>query len=112
MTAATTATLSNAFALVDPSQVRARWAARDPRVAAMKPASWRDPINTLVLDLDLAAAGVTIQDVEEAVLHYTATEAAITRYPAIWGRAGETFGDPLPAFLVLAPGYRAGPAGP
>lgn len=115
MDAATTSetALSAAFDLVCPRKCLERWAARDQRItrAMVESRSWRDQISALVTDADLAAAGVTIEQVAEAVAHYTATSARITRQQ-IAGRAGETFAEPLPGYLVLADGYRAGPAGP
>jgi hypothetical protein len=71
---------------------------------------WKDRIHAIVTDDDLAAAGVTIADVEEAVIHYTATIARVTR-ERIKGTTLVTYLDVVPGYLVMADGYRAGPAG-
>lgn len=110
---ATTDTLSAAFDLVCPRKTIERWAAREPRITRkmVESRTWRDKIAALVTDADLAAAGVTIEQVKEAVEHYTATSARVTRQQ-IAGRLGETFENPQPGYLVCADGYRCGPAGP
>ena len=73
--------------------------------------TWRDTICALVLEEELRAAGLTIEDVKDSVTYYTATDATVLAYD-IGGRAGETFNPPAPGYLVQSVGYRAGPAGP
>lgn len=78
-----------AFALVDPS--------------SRPGADWKARIAALVTDTQLAAAGVTIDQVNAAIEFYTATKPTTTREKI--APTGE------PGYLVLADGYRAGPAG-
>jgi hypothetical protein len=70
--------------------------------------TWRDEIGQIVRDSELYAAGVTIGDVAEAVLFFTATTAKVTRY-TIAASGGKTEEG---GYLVTAKGYRSGPAGP
>lgn len=79
--------LSKAFDLIDPSKLNPR-----PGV------SWRDPIHAYVTARTLAHYGVTLDDVREAVVHFTATEATVTE-------------PGTDIYLITAAGYRAGPAG-
>lgn len=106
-----TAKLQRAFDLVDPSAHAKRLAALGLIPAEVaKGASWKDQIAEIVTDRDLETAGVTIDDVREAIAFYTATEATITRHQI--GRLyADVFDPPIPGYLVLADGYRAGPAG-
>ena len=105
-------TLDRAFGLVDPSASAARLAEIGAMSAsAAASASWKDPIAEIVTDEELAAAGVTIADVAEAIGFFTATEAKITRE-----RIGGTpfvryLGDGAPGYMIFADGYRNGPAG-
>lgn len=110
---ATETTLSAAFDLVCPRKCLERWAAREPRITRkmIESRSWRDQIDALVTDEDLSAAGVTIAEVEAAIVFYTATQARVSR-EQIAGRLGETFTTPRPGYLISAAGYRNGPAGP
>jgi len=65
----------------------------------VKPSThWKDVISAYVPAHALVEAGVTIEDVARAVIHFTATEADVN--PLSMG-----------AFFVQAKGYRAGPAG-
>ncbi len=67
------------------------------------PCDWRAPIAKFVTIETLGHAGVTIEDVKEAVAFYTATEATVEFSPFAKAGAG---------YVVTAKGYRAGPAGP
>ncbi len=104
--------LSKAFKLVDPGE-RAKFLAAVGLIseAAASRHSWRDEIAALVLDSDLVAAGVTTDDIREAVAYYTATEATITT-ERIGGLSHVHFLEAVPGYFVRAKGYRAGPAGP
>lgn len=82
-----------AFELVTPE----RFGAKD----------WREPIEAVVTGAELAAAGVTIEEVKEAVAFMTATEARVNNY-IIAGHLGEKG----LVHYVKAVGYRRGPAGP
>ncbi len=73
-------------------------------------ASWKDPICALVLDEDLTAKGITIDEVKESIVFFTATEATVTR-EKIGGTVTERFSEPKDGYLVRAEGYRRGPAG-
>lgn len=104
------ARLERAFALVDPAACAQRLAAREPRVAAALEAcpvdrrpSWRDPIAAIVTPDTLVDQGVTLPDVERAIVHYTATIPTVETYRDEDGR---------PVYFVQALGYRRGPAGP
>lgn len=114
MNTANDAALTAAFDLVCPRKCLERWAAREPRITRkmVESRTWRDQIDALVTDSDLEAAGVTIEQVAEAVAHFTATDARIERFECIGSRQGESFAEPQPGYLVQAIGYRAGPAGP
>lgn len=60
---------------------------------------WKGEINATVSRADLEKHRVTLEDVREAVIHYTATVPGLS----------ETTGG---HHVVTAAGYRAGPAGP
>lgn len=77
-----------AFALVDPTS----WGMRD----------WKEPVSAVVHPDDLAAAGVTLEQVKDAVAFYTATEATV--------REAKTAVPGVTAYIVTAIGYRNGPA--
>ena len=62
---------------------------------------WKKPVLALVSNKMLQAAGLSIEDVAEAVAFFTATVAKVTP-------AGTSDG---PGYFVTAVGYRAGPAG-
>lgn len=103
--------MRRAFNLVDPSVIFSELVARGLFKAGAAPAwTWKDRIGALVTDEDLAAADVTIDDVREAVEHFTATEAQVTR-AQIEGRAWVHFLEARPGYMVQAVGYNAGPAG-
>lgn len=59
---------------------------------------WKRPIDALVFDMDLDAVGLTVEDVREAVIHFTAT-VPVVRHPS------------FACWRFTAIGYRAGPAG-
>jgi hypothetical protein len=59
-------------------------------------AHWKDQIDQVVTDAELREAGVTIEQVAEAVPFMTATEPTLFRVAGGW--------------RVTAKGYRAGPA--
>lgn len=88
-----------AFSLVDPGLYAKRLAERGliPTEAAER-VSWRDRIAALVRKDEIEKAGVTVGEIAESVRYFTATEPRI-----------ET--DPAGSVLVIADGYRAGPAG-
>lgn len=95
-----------AFALVDPAEHAKRLAAAGlitAEQAATK--SWKDAIAAVVTDAELKAAGVTIDGVARAIEFFTATTAKITRE-----RIAVRVGKNERGFLVLAAGYRNGPA--
>lgn len=58
---------------------------------------WKDPIAAIVPYEKLFSAGVTIEDIRQAVVHFTATTARITEHGGY--------------IEVRAAGYRAGAAG-
>ena len=102
-----TAKLARAFDLISP--------APNPELCALYGLTgvrgdWKDPIWALVMDAELVAADVTIADVEEAIIHYTATVPRVSR-EVIKGTLRVTYVDGLPGYMVQADGYRAGPAG-
>jgi hypothetical protein len=104
-------TLRTAFALVDPLETIGHFYGADMmRRNADEGRSWRDRIATLVPQERLDAAGVTIDDVRESVIHFTATEPTITAHTI--GQVGIRHYHGRPGYLVLAEGYRRGPAGP
>lgn len=109
----TTARMERAFALVCPATRARELAARGLISAADAAAvSWKDRIVCLVTDDELAAAGVTIGEVADAIAFYTATDAAITREPQIGSLPWVSFlNGGVPGFFVAATGYRRGPAG-
>jgi hypothetical protein len=98
-----------AFALVCPVTRAHALGLSDEQIAGAR-ITWRDPIASLVTDTQLDEAGVTIGDVVEAVAFYTATAATVSRERI--GRIGSVDHCGAPGWLVLAAGYRAGPAGP
>jgi hypothetical protein len=101
------AKLARAFDLISP--------APNPEICALYGLTgggrdWKDRIHAIVTDDELEAANVTISDVEEAIMHYTATIPRVTR-ERIKGTLRVTYVDGLPGYMVQADGYRAGPAG-
>ena len=102
-----TAKLARAFDLISP--------APNPELCALygltgSRGDWKDPIFALVTDDELTAAEVTISDVEEAIIHYTATVPRVTR-ERIKGTLRISYVDGCSGYMVQAEGYRAGPAG-
>lgn len=59
---------------------------------------WKAPIDAYVKVEDLDELGLTLTDIRDAVVFYTATELTLARQGA--------------GYYVRAAGYRAGPAGP
>lgn len=101
-------TMEIAFVLVNPAERAMSLAeAGYPGVSA----SWRDPIAAVITDEELESRGITIQDVRDSVEFYTATEATITR-EQIKSTPLVSYLEPISGYLVIAKGYRAGPAGP
>ena len=94
-----------AFELVDPSIIAKRLADTG-KVPAKYAAhvTWRDRIVAIVTDADLASAGVTIEQIKESIVFFTATRPTVTRE--------RIAPQNVPGYLVLADGYRNGPAGP
>ena len=97
-------TMERAFDLVDPAM----------RATALLGHSnhgktWKDPICSLLPQSELDSAGVTIEQVAEAIAFYTATEAGISAEKI--GRVGAVDHHGAPGYLVMADGYRRGPAG-
>ncbi len=88
-TLGTQETMDKAFELVDPTKRGAK--------------DWKEPIRAFVRGSELAAAGLTIKDVEEAIRFYTATEPKTERL--------EFFDHSDHGFQIMAKGYRMGPAG-
>lgn len=74
-------------------------------------ADWRAPIAVMVTDEQLSAAGVSIDDVIDAVAFFTACKAQVSR-ERIAGLPWVSFLEAKPGWLVIADGYRNGPAGP
>lgn len=68
-------------------------------LVAPKP-DWKAPIDTFITDAQLAEAGVDLEAVREAVIHYTATVPTFSRV-----------GFSPNGVKVEAAGYHAGPAG-
>jgi hypothetical protein len=85
-------TMHAAFELVSPEKFGAK--------------DWRCAINAFVTISELRKAGVTIEDVAQAIAFMTATEASVSEPLGIAGKPGEL------GYVVRAKGYRAGPAGP
>jgi hypothetical protein len=79
--------LGRAFALVCPKA----WGRAD----------WKEEIRAVLSDADLTAMGVTLADVSESVMHYTATALSIRETSTLKGER---------AYVVTAKGYRRGPA--
>lgn len=99
-----------AFQLVDPVETFRFF---HGSVAAEKAApylSWRDKIHACVPDSRLKHYGVTIEEVCDAILFFTATSAMIKRVP--FGKLGTRDYQGEMGYLVEAMGYREGPAGP
>lgn len=97
------------FALVDPAE-HARDLARRGFIRQSDAAriTWRDPISALITDTELDEAGVTIEQVKEAIVFFTATAPRVRRETI----ARTTVGRSGPGYFVEAAGYRNGPAGP
>lgn len=89
----------------DPNDIQILAAAFD-LVADAK--DWRAPIRAFVTAAQLDESGLTLNNVIEAVTHYTATGARV--HPIAKGERHE-LGEG-PGYVVTAKGYRAGPAGP
>lgn len=98
--------LSKAFDLVNPALYAKRLS---EAYGIDAKGHWKDEISTLLTDVELAEAGVTIKDVEEAIEFYTATEAKVTR-ERIGGDAFVRYLKDEPGYLIISPGYRGGPA--
>src|SRR5262249_16227155 len=84
--------MQKAFGLVTPE----RFGAKD----------WRCPIEAVLTNAELVQAGLTVEDIKEAIVFMTATEA---RHSVELARIGNLR---LTIHSFLADGYRAGPAGP
>ena len=84
------AKMDKAFELVDPAKRGAR--------------DWKERISAWVREHELEAAGLTIEEVAEAVVFFTATEPKVEKMTMYDGTG---YG-----FYVTAKGSRAGPAGP
>ena len=97
-----------AFALVDPSETL-RFFHADKVAKLAEAVSWRDPIAAVVPQERLDHAGVTIEDVKAAILHYTCTDAVVTEEKI--GTVGLRDFRGGPGYLVIAAGYRNGPRG-
>lgn len=96
------------FALVDPRTHALRAAARGEMQASVAAkTSWRDRIAVVVTDSELAAIETTIGEVERAITYMTATNARSTHY----SKADNGKGGIEPGWVIIADGYRAGPAG-
>jgi len=96
---------ARAFAFVDPSE-RVKQYVKSGQLTAEQAArvTWKDRICSIVTEADLAAQGLGIDDVARAIEFYTATIAKVTiERIAPTNELG---------YLVLADGYRNGPAGP
>lgn len=103
--------MTRAFSLVCPREHALRLADYGlvPREAA-EAVSWKGEISALVTDVELKHADVTIDQVREAVIHFTATVPSISR-EQISGRPWTTYKPAKPGYWVRAAGYAAGPAG-
>lgn len=104
-------TYAPAFDLVCPAK-HARLLADRGIISASAAATvtWKAPIGALILDVELADAGLSIDDVIEAIEFYTATRATVQRAP-IGRRSAQSDGDGRMGYLVTADGYARGPAG-
>lgn len=103
--------MDRAFALVNPRRHANELAERGmiSREAASQK-NWKDEIVSVVSQIELDEAGVTIEQVQEAIVYMTAT-AATVQPVTIKGEAWVTYlGSGIRGFLVRAPGYRQGPA--
>ena len=111
ITAERHATLDRAFKFVCPAEHARRLAAKG-LLGAQDAASvsWKDPICSLVTERDLAAAGLTIDDIVEAVMFYTATPAVVRAAQIGSDDCGVKFNEPVSGWMVMADGYSAGPA--
>lgn len=104
-------TMKAAFDLVCPRANAERLVAQMPQHAeVLANVTWKDAICALVTDEDMVVAGVTIEQVRDAVVFYTATVPRIDRHQ-IAGTPWARFETPKPGYLVRADGYRMGPAG-
>lgn len=103
--------IERAFSLVCPATHAQKLAAAG-KIKASDAArvTWRDRIGAIVTGEALAKAGVTIDDVREAVIHYTATEPTITSERIAGTALDGHFAAEKPGYLVIAAGYSAGPA--
>jgi hypothetical protein len=64
---------------------------------------WKNPVHAEVTSGQLEEAGLTIEQVAEAVVHFTGTQATLKMLYPHPNQHGVTF------YLVTAPGYYAGP---
>ncbi len=96
------------FALVNPA-VHAKRAAERGEMQASVAAKicWRDRIAAIVTESELLAADTSIGEVERAIMYMTATKARSTHY----SKADNGKGGIEPGWVIIADGYRAGPAG-
>lgn len=105
-------TMQRAFHLVNPA-AQAQELARRGLISqeAADRQDWRGEI-AIALTLEaIEAEGLTLQNVEDSILFMTGTVANVI--PAqIAGEAWISYLKPRPGFLILADGYRKGPAGP
>ncbi len=86
-----------------------RYARMAVAFSLVSPKDWRAPIECRVSIAKLEEVGVTIEEVKEAIMYFTATSAT-ARYSDgtfLMHETGEG-----PGYSVTAKGYRAGPAGP
>lgn len=105
------ARMTTAFDLVCPGKHARELAARgmiSPEIAERF--TWRERIAATVLEEDLDAAGLTLADVIEAVEFFTATSPTVEE-ANVASEAWVSFITPRRGFLILADGYRLGPAG-
>ena len=96
------------FKLVDPAAKAAKLAdAGKISHEDAKRVDWRDQIACMLFDSELEAAHATIDEVEQAIKFMTATDAVVSHHAVCrtWDAHEE------PGWLIIAPGYRAGPAG-
>lgn len=104
--------MQRAFHLVNPA-AQAQELARRGLISqeAADRQDWRGEI-AIALTLEaIEAEGLTLQNVEDSILFMTGTVANVI--PAqIAGEAWISYLKPRPGFLILADGYRKGPAGP
>lgn len=105
------ATMTAAFSLVCPATHAAALAAMG-MISGKDAASvsWKDRIAAIVTVDDLANAGVTIGEVVQAIEFFTATSPVVSQEKVIQTHFVRYVGEPQDGFLVIADGYRAGPA--